>query len=68
MLLASLKIYQVIHFVIIYNQVAKSFRISVAKVKDHKDIKGIYHFTGQESITKYQVCGKLRSKKRDDGK
>ncbi|GAA5800524.1 hypothetical protein EDC94DRAFT_628140 [Helicostylum pulchrum] len=30
--------------------------LSVAKVKDHKDIKGIYHFTGQESITKYQVC------------
>ena len=31
-----------------------------AKLQDHKgDIKGIYHFTAQESITKYQVCGKF---------
>ncbi|KAG2210976.1 hypothetical protein INT47_000136 [Mucor saturninus] len=30
--------------------------LAVAKVRDHKHIKGIYHFSGQESITKYQVC------------
>ncbi|RCH82287.1 hypothetical protein CU098_007692, partial [Rhizopus stolonifer] len=30
--------------------------LSVAKLKEGKDIKGIYHFTGQECITKYQVC------------
>ncbi|KAI9354915.1 RmlD-like substrate binding domain-containing protein [Pilaira anomala] len=30
--------------------------LAVAKVQNNKDIKGIYHFTGQESITKYQVC------------
>ncbi|KAL7317868.1 hypothetical protein PS15m_004168 [Mucor circinelloides] len=30
--------------------------LAVAKVENHKDIKGIYHFSGEESITKYQVC------------
>lgn len=34
-------------------------RITVAKVENHKDIRGIYHFSGEESITKYQVCGEL---------
>ncbi|KAI9469939.1 MAG: hypothetical protein EXX96DRAFT_644705 [Benjaminiella poitrasii] len=30
--------------------------LSVTKLKDHKNIKGIYHFTGQECMTKYQIC------------
>lgn len=35
--------------------------VIVAKVENHKDIKGIYHFSGEESITKYQVCGKVEA-------
>ncbi|KAI8374879.1 hypothetical protein BD560DRAFT_393487 [Blakeslea trispora] len=30
--------------------------LAVAKLQDGKDIKGIYHFTARECLTKYQVC------------
>ncbi|OBZ82841.1 Methionine adenosyltransferase 2 subunit beta [Choanephora cucurbitarum] len=30
--------------------------LAVAKLQNGKDIKGIYHFTARECLTKYQVC------------
>ncbi|KAI8642932.1 RmlD-like substrate binding domain-containing protein [Parasitella parasitica] len=30
--------------------------LAAAKIENHKDIKGIYHFSGKERVTKYQVC------------
>ncbi|KAI7902061.1 uncharacterized protein BX663DRAFT_511628 [Cokeromyces recurvatus] len=30
--------------------------LAVAKLEKHKDIQGIYHFSGEECMTKYQIC------------
>ncbi|KAG1456778.1 hypothetical protein G6F56_006756 [Rhizopus delemar] len=30
--------------------------LAVKKIEEKKDIKGIYHFSAQEALTKYQMC------------
>jgi S-adenosylmethionine synthetase len=32
----------------------------VKKIKNKQDIRGIYHFSAKESMTKYQMCGKVQ--------
>lgn len=32
----------------------------VKKMINKQDIRGIYHFTAQECMTKYQMCGKKK--------